>query len=150
MVWSTDHTDGEIGVNEHSYTRAITKALPEHIHVQSMTSASLTNNGTPDRYLDGPKNDLWVEFKFLPRPPKILRPYDLLSANQLRWLQRRAGDRINPNAIVVIGFKVSERKAMGLVLDVPGHWVLEHKREDYTPLLMANSEVSKYLTWRVE
>lgn len=136
-------------MNEHSYTRAILKALPAEIHTQSMTSASLNNNGTPDRYIDGPAGDLWVEFKFLPRPPKILRPYDLLSAHQMRWLKRRAGDRLEPNAIVIIGFKLTERRAAGLVLDTVAEWEVHHHRDDYHPRLMANNEVSNYLQRRV-
>lgn len=133
-------------MNEHSYTRAIIAKLPANIHAQSMTSASLNNNGTPDRYLDGPVADLWVEFKFLPRTPKVLRPYELLSAQQLAWLKRR-GSR--GNAIVVIGFRVSERKAMGLVLDVPRDWELDHMKEHYSVQLMTNVDVSNYLAGRV-
>lgn len=136
-------------MNEHSYTRAILKALPAEIHTQSMTSASLNNNGTPDRYIDGPSGDLWVEFKFLPRPPKILRPYELLSAHQLRWLKRRAGNRLQHNALLVVGFKVSERRAMGLVLEHEFEWEQDHRRDDYMPRLMANLEVSNYLQRRV-
>lgn len=137
-------------MNEHSYTRAITKLLPEEIHTQSMTSAALNNNGTPDRYIDGPGGDLWVEFKFLSRLPKVLRPYDLLTANQLRWLKRRAGGRIYPNAIVVIGFRIKEREAQGLVLDDPKHWERDHLKADYQNKLMSNRELSKYLEWRVK
>lgn len=133
-------------MNEHSYTRAILKALPDTVHAQSMTSASLNNNGTPDRYIDGPAADLWVEFKFLPRAPKVLRPYELLSAHQMRWLQRR-GTR--GNAVVIIGFRVSERKAMGLVLDAPTEWEIDHARCEYYPALLANNEVSNYLVRRV-
>jgi hypothetical protein len=134
-------------MNEHSYTRAILKALPDEIHAQSMTSASLNNNGTPDRYIDGPGGDLWVEFKFLPRPPKILRPYELLSAHQLRWLQRRF--EVGKNAVVVIGFKMSERRALGLVLEAANDWTVHHHKDDYMPLLRANNEVSTYLLGRV-
>ena len=133
-------------MNEHSYTRAILKALPEQIHAQSMTSASLNNNGTPDRYLDGPGGDLWVEFKFLPRTPKVLRPYELLSANQMLWLQRRAR---HGNAVVVIGFRISERKAAGLVLDIPGEWEVPHLKDGYSQRLLTNNEVSNYLARRV-
>lgn len=133
-------------MNEHSYTRSIVSKLPNDIHVQSMTSASLNNNGTPDRYIDGPAGDLWVEFKFLPRTPKLLRPYDLLSAQQMAWLKRRGA---HGNALVVIGFRISERKAMGLVLSTPADWEIDHRKDEYTALLMTNSDVSNYLARRV-
>lgn len=133
-------------MNEHSYTRSIIAKLPDDIHVQSMTSASLNNNGTPDRYIDGPASDLWVEFKFLPRTPKVLRPYELLSAQQMAWLKRR-GSR--GNAIVVIGFRVSERKALGLVLAAPTEWEIDHTKDEYSVQLLTNIEVSNYLARRV-
>ena len=133
-------------MNEHSYTRAIVSKLPSGIHVQSMTSASLNNNGTPDRYIDGPASDLWVEFKFLPRTPKVLRPYELLSAQQMAWLKRR-GSR--GNAIVVIGFRISERKAAGLILDVPSTWEIDHAKDAYSIQLLSNIDVSNYLARRV-
>lgn len=50
-------------MNEKQLIAAITKKLPKTIHQQSMTMGSLTMNGTPDRYFDGPKADIWIEFK---------------------------------------------------------------------------------------
>lgn len=69
---------------------------PSVLHRQSMTFSSLSHNGTPDRYYDGPLGDLWIEYKKIdswPRDglvggvdqkkPGCYRP------NQFEWMERR-------------------------------------------------------------
>jgi hypothetical protein len=68
---------------------AIVKRLPKHIHSQSMTGASTTTNGTPDRYFDGPLRDLWVEFKQLKAMPKNGVARGAYTPLQIAWMRRR-------------------------------------------------------------
>lgn len=136
----------ELSLNEHGFTRAVLAKLPPWIHTQSMTSASLNNNGTPDRYIDGPAGDLWVEFKYLKRKPRVLQPDELLSALQLRWLTRRGGFG---NAVVVIGFELGPRTSAGLVLDQIDDWTTMLPRTEYEARLQTIDEVSNYITRRV-
>src|SRR6478609_10798837 len=68
---------------------AVFKYIPPSLHSQSMTYASLTHNGTPDRYLDGSKSDLWTEWKLLRSMPRSGIAKGDYSPQQLRWMTRR-------------------------------------------------------------
>ena len=115
-------------MRETSTRDSICKRLPPTIHQQA-TTGLLYNNGTPDRYLDGPKSDLWIEFKqfdTLPRdgtasvapvPGKKQQPKGHLTELQRRWLQRR--DRHGKNAWVIAG--LPDRRV--LVLRHSSLWV---------------------------
>jgi len=105
-------------VNEHGFTRAVTRLLPSEVHCQSMTTAAMSYAGTPDRYLDY-KRDLWVEFKYAKHVGRSgIAIGRLLSPLQRRWLRRRfdAGG----NACVVVG--VPSDRARGFVLESPEVW----------------------------
>ena len=69
-----------------------------------MTSASLTHGGTPDRYYDGPKRDLWVEYKMLKSMPRSGYVIGNLTELQKLWLRRRYEHSLpEPNVAVVVG-----------------------------------------------
>lgn len=91
-------------MNESGLIKAVERHLWPNIHKQSMTSASLTHRGTPDRYYDGPVRDLWVEYKMLKAMPRNRIAKGNLSALQLEWLTRRY-DNSKPyhNAAVIVG-----------------------------------------------
>lgn len=63
--------------------------LPRSLHSQSMTSASLTHNGTPDRYFDGPGGDFWIEFKYNDVMPGSGIVKGEVTKLQNLWLTRR-------------------------------------------------------------
>jgi hypothetical protein len=68
---------------------AAIKRLTKTLHQQSLTGASMAANGTPDRYYDGDRSDLWVEYKALtsiPRSGIVIGAYTQL---QLAWMERR-------------------------------------------------------------
>lgn len=93
---------------------AVHRQLPKTLHHQSMTGAAMTGNGIPDHYYDGPRSDLWVEYKALDKAPKggivcvtplegvKKQPKGRLTPMQLRWLERRA--RYGGNAFVVLSW----------------------------------------------
>jgi len=91
-------------VREKDLIAAIHRRLRRDLHHQSMTSASLTHNGTPDQYYDGPIRDFWIEYKMLKSMPRDKLAKGNLSALQLEWLTRRY-DNSKPyhNAAVVVG-----------------------------------------------
>lgn len=86
-------------MREKTLIKAIVSKLPRDIHVQSMTMASLTSNGTPDSYLDGAAGDLWIEWKQLdamPRDAQVggvsaakARKKGTYSTQQFAWMERR-------------------------------------------------------------
>ena len=79
---------------------SIVKHLPKTIHHQSMTFGSMSQNGTPDRYFDGPDGDLWIEFKQLKSMPRSGIAIGNYSALQLRWMERRYANGNNVLGIV--------------------------------------------------
>ena len=137
-------------MNEHGFTKAILRILPASVHVQSMTMAALTTNGTPDRYLDY-KRDLWVEFKYADtsgaRKGLNVGEGDksMLSAQQKLWLRRRfdAGG----NALVVVG--VPSDRTRGFVLTEADHWESRVSPEFIMRNIRNAPEIAAYILSRV-
>ena len=128
-------------MNEHSFTKAVINKLPAEVHVQSMTMASLTTNGTPDRYLDY-KTDLWVEFKYAKTFGN--KGYDvgkMLSGSQKEWLRRRW--KAGKNALVVVG--VPADRARGFILTTPDEWESRVMPEVFIPRLMDGARLAAEL-----
>lgn len=92
-------------MREKRYIEAVNKRVPKKIHRQSMTSASLTTNGTPDYYYDGPARDLWVEYKRITSMPRDGTAKGAYTALQLHWMERRYRNSLahGPNVIGVVG-----------------------------------------------
>lgn len=90
-------------MRERQLIDAIHRRLPKSLHRQSMTLGSLTSNGTPDYYYDGPRSDLWVEYKQLKSMPrnKIVDCGRLLTPLQQQWIVRRHDN--GKNAVVIVG-----------------------------------------------
>lgn len=71
---------------ENQARTAINKLVPAHIHREKMGSGF--SAGTADQWYSGDPYDLWIEYKFLPKPP--VRGFKLdLSTLQMLWLNRR-------------------------------------------------------------
>lgn len=103
-------------MRERQLIDAIHRRLPKSLHRQSMTLGSLTQNGTPDYYYDGPDSDLWIEYKqvnSIPRDGIVVPP---LTQLQCKWLERRY--RNGGNARVVVG--LPDRRV--LRFDDPAQW----------------------------
>lgn len=86
---------------EKNLIQRIVRRLPRDIHSQSMTFGSQSFNGTPDRYFDGTKRDLWVEFKQLKSNPRSGIAVGEYSELQLAWLERRWN--AGRNAVGMVG-----------------------------------------------
>lgn len=128
-------------MNEHSFTKAVMGKLPKDVHVQSMTMASLTTNGTPDRYLDF-KRDWWVEFKFA--DTYGTKGYDvgkMLSGPQKEWLGRRY--EAGKNCCVVVG--VPSDRARGFMLHTPDEWLSRVMPDVFIPRLQDAARIAATL-----
>lgn len=83
---------------EGRFKTKVDKLLPKSVYHQAMNV--MFSNGTPDRYYEGRSKSLWVEYKWIPKPQNI-KPIDLCSPLQARWIQRA---RANGVAVwVVVG-----------------------------------------------
>ena len=80
-------------MNEHSYIKAVTRHLTEVNYKWKINDSYA--GGTPDMFLEGISQDLWVEWKYIkPFPKRDTTVIDLtntkyLSALQQKWLVRR-------------------------------------------------------------
>ena len=88
-------------MNETGLRAAVNDKVKRILHVQSMTYASLSTNGTPDNYYDGPISDLWAEYKMLKSMPRSGIAIGAYSPQQLRWMTRRW--RHGRNVIGLVG-----------------------------------------------
>lgn len=83
------------------FYRSITKLLPRGLHVQKMFNPLYA--GTPDLWLSGTADDLWLEVKFInPIPVHApIRLYKKLEASQRKWLSDRYDE--GRNVAVLLG-----------------------------------------------
>lgn len=107
-------------MREKQLIAAVHRQLPKTAHHQSMTLGSRSFNGVPDQYYDGPKSDLWIEYKQLKSMPRNGIVIGAYSALQLRWMERRYrhSRARQPNVIGVVG--LPDRTAV--VQFTPAQW----------------------------
>ncbi len=132
-------------MKEASFMRAVLNKLPPKVHSQSMTSASLTTAGTPDRYFDY-LSDLWVEFKWNAGLPRVLDTGRMLSDLQKRWLARRY--EVGKNCLVIVGFPYLNKNC-GVVLSTPGEWLNPIPRIQFVPMIMTIPQIADHVLSRV-
>jgi len=77
-------------MNESGHTQAINKKVRSH-GVYALKIQTLMNNGVPDCWYSGNKDDLWVEMKYISKLPKreSTEIKSMLSDLQTEWI----GDR---------------------------------------------------------
>ena len=88
---------------ENTFISGVHKHLPsvKVIHREKMNNPY--RGGTADWWYSGTKNDLWIEYKFLPRMPQRgdITPERIgLTALQLDWLRGRYAEGRNVGVIV--------------------------------------------------
>jgi hypothetical protein len=83
------------------YYRSILKLLPRGLYVEKMYNP--LKGGTPDLWLSGTADDLWLEVKFVnPIPVHVpIRIYKILSPLQRKWLSDRYTE--GRNTAVLLG-----------------------------------------------
>jgi hypothetical protein len=84
---------------ENNFLSKINQKLPKTLYREK--NYNPLRRGTPDVWYSGGKGDLWVEYKFLTKPTRIIDPLKLLSPLQAKWLKDRKDE--GRNVAVVIG-----------------------------------------------
>lgn len=89
---------------ETRFQKKIHKHLNASIHKEKM--ANPYRGGTPDVWYSGNYGDLWVEYKWINKPPIKSRIYvgKLLSKLQAKWLRERYSE--GRNVAVILGTPV--------------------------------------------
>jgi len=77
--------------------------------------------GIPDRYYEGIKANVWIEFKHILRPTHMFDARKAITERQREWLERNWANGYHPQVIVGVGL------THGFILDVPEDW--NHKWE---------------------
>lgn len=130
---------------ETNFSNAVRAALPDGIY--SMKNNNEYVAGVPDLWFSGKKNDLWIEMKFVQKLPKTvpLRPYDLLSTLQEKWLRDRYEE--GRNVAVIIGCKRGA-KLEGIILrDLA--WEKDIYPKDFDSLIVSKSELVSFIKEQV-
>lgn len=130
---------------ETNFSNALRDALPEGIY--SMKNNNDYTSGIPDVWFSGKKGDLWVEMKFVPKLPKRvpLRPYELLSALQEKWLRERYEE--GRNVAVIIGCKRKARLEGILLRDLA--WEKDIDPQNFDALILSKSELVSFIKEQV-
>lgn len=101
------------------------------------------SSGTADWWYSGDKNDLWVEYKYVPRIPQRvnIRPLELLTPLQAKWLDGRYKE--GRNVAVIIGCPSG-----GVVLR--GHaWTCEISPEVFASTVQSRRQLAEWITAQV-
>lgn len=130
---------------ETNFSNALRDALPEGIY--SMKNNNEYVSGIPDLWFSGRKGDLWVEMKFIQKLPKTvpIRPYDLLSKMQEKWLRDRYEE--GRNVAVIIGCKRSTRLEGIVLRDLA--WERDICPQDFEALIVSKSELVSFIKEQV-
>jgi len=90
-------------MNEHSYIKSIHKMLPTTLYKWKINDNF--HGGVADAYYSGDAGDLWIEYKYVARPPKksttVIKT--CLTDQQLHWLRTRQQE--GRNVALVIGMQ---------------------------------------------
>ena len=94
-------------MTEHAYSTRLRKALLDTGLVYQWKINDPYTNGVPDRFIEGPNRDLWLEAKHIKNFPKLdktiinlCNPNIYLSKLQQEWLFRRYNRRHDAAVIV--------------------------------------------------
>ena len=130
---------------ETNFSNALRAALPEGVY--SMKNNNDYTSGVPDVWFSGTKGDLWVEFKFVSKlPQKVpLRPYELLTSLQEKWLRERYEE--GRNVAVIIGCKRDRHLEGFLLRDLA--WEKDIQPNEFNALILSKSELVAFITEQV-
>lgn len=113
-----------------------------HAKLDERVYQEKTNNpyrgGTPDDYYEGESNILWVEYKYVPKIPKVLNMSKLVTALQNRWLTR--AHRNNKPTAVIVGFEAGV-----LVLTDPEEWQAKIGKDRIEPRLITIQDAANWI-----
>ncbi len=120
-------------------SEAFIKKLNTKHKIFSFGLSGVMTGGVPDRYYEGTKRSLWIEFKYLKKDTHKWNP-DALSDLQKAWLYRAWTNNQRPHVIVGIGLNY------GLIFDTPGLWLNECPAHAYADKLISINNIALYIT----
>jgi len=125
-------------MQEPGYIRSVHRHLPDEKILYRWKINARFQNGVPDCWYSGNLDDYWIEYKYVPQPPKTHIPVRL-TALQRQWLRLRK--REGRNVAVVIGTPLG-----GVILQ---HY--DSLEEDFIPYpndFLTTKEVAEWIIER--
>jgi hypothetical protein len=109
-------------VTEAAFMRHVHSKLDPAVYVEKTSNPYRA--GMPDMYIEGPKNILWVEYKWLPTLWTADRTCDAICRTkswvaQLRWLRRAHHNGVKAAVVIGIG---KGRSAAAYIILWPYHF----------------------------
>lgn len=125
---------------ETRFYTAVHKLLPKELHREKM--ANPYRGGTADVWYSGNADDLWVEYKWLPKVPVRVdvRVYELLSPLQLQWLRLRWKE--GRNVVVILG------SPDGACVYEFGRWERDMTPDEFRSRALSKQQVADYIRGR--
>lgn len=123
---------------ENTFISSIHRRIPKKIHKEKM--ANPYRGGTADCWYSGKKNDLWVEYKYLPSVPQrgiITWERIGLSELQLEWLNERSEE--GRNVVVIVG------TPDGGVLYRHREWEMTHSCVEFRKRLVSRDDIANFI-----
>lgn len=108
-----------------------------HAHLRDVYFEKMNNpfrSGTADVWYSGLKGDVWVEYKYIPKIPKVAQIVPDLSERQKLWLQGRLAE--NRQVRVVVGCPE------GGVIYKDGEWMQGISPADFRARLLLRSALA--------
>jgi hypothetical protein len=128
-------------VTEHTYSRKLKERLVKTGRFYQWKINDPFSNGVPDRFIEGPNKDLWLEAKRMPTLPKrdstiidLLNPDRFLSKLQAEWLLRRHTKRGDAAVLLSID-------GIGATLFFDAEWLIPISTGDLKRRLMGIDEI---------
>ena len=127
---------------EAQFRSGVHKYLPSKEIVHREAVGSGYSVGTPDQWYDGCAYDLWIEWKYAPKIPKVLNLLNTttpkLSDHQQNWLERAY--RNGRNVCVIVGFPEG-----GIILSEMA-WEQPLPKAVVEEMLFTRKELAEYIT----
>ncbi len=123
---------------EASWVRKLNKQSPLK-NIYSFGSTGTYTSGVPDRYYEGTKKMLWVEFKHIQKETHMFNAQKSITPLQRHWLIRNWKAGHAPHVIVGVGTK------WGFILDRPIDWETYWTPEHYQQKILSVFEIAQYL-----
>lgn len=123
---------------EASFVRKLNKR-PVLAPVYSCGMGAQFVSGIPDRYYEGTRRPLWVEFKHIKKNTHRFDAIGAISDLQRAWLIRCSANGNHPHVIVGVG--LSE----GFILDDPVDWNITWRPQAYAGILQSIDDIAQYI-----
>lgn len=131
-------------MKEKDLIRAVKAKVSSAVYHHSNTFSSMTSNGIPDSYFDGPERDLWVEWKQIVNWPRdglvggvAADKRGCFTPQQYDWMTRRW--QRGGNVIGVVGLP----DGCAVVLHTPTEW---QDKVAWEPRVLGRADVARTIT----